>query len=41
MEPARSSTAEILYDVFQAIPVEVSREVASLERRYRPEMDRA
>jgi phosphoesterase RecJ-like protein len=28
VEPARSSTAEILYDVFQAIPVEVSREVA-------------
>jgi len=28
VEPERSSTAEILYDVFQAIPVEVSREAA-------------
>lgn len=28
VEPQRSSTAEILYDVFQAIPVEVSREAA-------------
>jgi phosphoesterase RecJ-like protein len=28
IEPERSSTAEILYDVFQAIPVEVSREAA-------------
>jgi len=28
VEPERSSTAEILYDVFQEIPVEVSREAA-------------
>ncbi len=28
VDPERSSTAEILYDVFQALPVELSREVA-------------